>query len=78
MILVDTSFWKEFLKGTNSPERHALHMLIEEEEDISITETILSEILQWIRKDYLINFNLCKSSSFHPISEIRPFNSFVP
>lgn len=51
MILVDTSAWIDFLKGANSKERHALHMLIEEEEDISITEIILTEILQGIKED---------------------------
>lgn len=51
MILVDTSVWIDFLKGANSRERHALHKLIEEEEDISITEIILVEILQGIKED---------------------------
>ncbi len=64
MILVDTSVWIDFLNGANSKERHALHRLIEEEEDISITEIILTEILQGIKedkdfkrvKDYLLEF----------------------
>jgi predicted nucleic acid-binding protein len=64
MILVDTSVWIDFLNGANSPERHALHRLIEEEEDISVTEIILTEILQGIRedkdfiavKDYILEF----------------------
>lgn len=64
MILVDTSVWIDFLNGANSEERHALHRLIEEEEDISVTEIILTEILQGIKedrefntvKDYLLQF----------------------
>ena len=64
MILVDTSVWIDFLKGANSRERHVLHRLIEDEEDISITEIILTEILQGIKedkdfkrvKDYLLEF----------------------
>ena len=64
MILVDTSVWIDFLNGRDSKERHALHRLIEEEKDISITEIILTEILQGIRddenfkkvKDYLLEF----------------------
>ncbi|GMT48451.1 MAG: ribonuclease VapC [bacterium] len=64
MILVDTSVWVDFLRGANSPQQRILHRLIEEEEDISITEIILEEILQGIRedkdfktvKDYLLNF----------------------
>ncbi len=51
MILVDTSVWIDFLNGAHSKERHALHRLIEEEEDISITEMILTEILQGIKED---------------------------
>ena len=64
MILVDTSVWIDFLKGAESRERHALHRLIEEEDDISTTEIILTEILQGIKededfkmvKDYLFDF----------------------
>jgi len=68
MILVDTSVWIDFLNGADSKERHALHRLIEEEEDISITEIILTEILQGIKedenfkrvKDYLLEFPIHK------------------
>jgi hypothetical protein len=64
VILVDTSVWIDFLKGVNSPERYILHRFIEEEEDISITEIIFTEILQGIKedndfkrmKDYLLEF----------------------
>jgi predicted nucleic acid-binding protein len=51
MILVDTSVWVDFFRGVNSPQRRALHQLIENQEDISITGTILTEILQGIRDD---------------------------
>lgn len=51
MILVDTSVWVDFLRGVNSPQRRTLHRLIEEEEDIAITEIILTEILQGIGED---------------------------
>ena len=51
MILVDTSVWIDFLNGADSKERHALHRLIEEDENISITEIILTEILQGIKND---------------------------
>jgi predicted nucleic acid-binding protein len=64
MILVDTSVWIDFLRGANSRERHTLHRLIEEEEDIALTEIILTEILQGIKgdkdfqavKNYLLEF----------------------
>jgi len=64
MILVDTSVWVDFLRGANSPQRHALHRLIEDEEDIAIAGIILTEVLQGIREDrafratraYLLDF----------------------
>jgi len=66
MILVDTRVWVDFLKGVNSVQRRTLHRLIENEEDISITEIILTEILQGIKrdrdfrtiKDYLMEFSI--------------------
>jgi predicted nucleic acid-binding protein len=51
MIVADTSVWIDFFKGTDSPQEHALHRLIDEEEDVSITEIILTEILQGVRAD---------------------------
>lgn len=69
MILVDTSVWIDFLIGRDTPHRRLLHHLIESEEDICITEIILTEILQGIRddalydttKDYLLEFPVIKS-----------------
>ncbi len=68
MILVDTSVWIDFLNGANSKERHILHRLIKDEEDISLTEIILIEILQGIKDDenfkrvkgYLLEFPIHK------------------
>ncbi len=64
MIVVDTSVWVDFLRGANSAERRTLHRLIEEGEDISITDLILTEILQGINdegyfrraRDYLLEY----------------------
>jgi hypothetical protein len=64
VTLVDTSVWVDFLRGTDSPERRALHRLIEGEEDVAVTEIILTEILQGIKddrdfratRDYLLEF----------------------
>lgn len=66
MILVDTSVWVDFLRGEDSPQCRMLHRLIEDEEDISMTEIIFTEILQGIKndrefqtiKDYLLDFPL--------------------
>jgi len=51
MILVDTSVWIDFLRGTDSPERLILHTLIENKEDISISEIILTECLQGVKNE---------------------------
>ena len=51
MILADTSVWIDFLNGTNSRHRRRLSRLIEEEEDVAITEIILTEVLQGIKSD---------------------------
>lgn len=66
MILVDTSVWIDFLKGSQSKHHYVLHRLIEDEEDICLTGIILAEILQGIRSDrafrktkkYLLEFPL--------------------
>jgi predicted nucleic acid-binding protein len=55
MILVDTSVWIDFLKGENSPERRMLHELIQNEEDLSLTGIVLTEILQGIREGKQLN-----------------------
>lgn len=68
MTLVDTSVWIDFLNGADSSQRKTLHRLIEDEEDVAITEIILTEILQGIKqdkdynvlKDYLLEFPLYK------------------
>lgn len=51
MILVDTSVWVDFFRGSNSIQRGALHGLIEDEDDICTTEIIITEILQGIKSD---------------------------
>lgn len=64
MILVDTSAWIDFFRGDKSAHRETLHRLIEAEEDIAVTEIIVTEILQGIKsdkdfqttKEYLLEF----------------------
>ena len=51
MILVDTSVWIDFFRGADTSHQKTLHKLIEDEEDICITEIILLEILQGIKRD---------------------------
>jgi predicted nucleic acid-binding protein len=73
MILVDTSIWIDFLRGENSSERRLLHKLIEDEEEISITGIVLTEILQGIKEDkkyqitknYLLKFPMYEPSGIN-------------
>ncbi|HEB02856.1 MAG TPA: PIN domain nuclease [Nitrospirae bacterium] len=77
MILVDTSVWIDFLNGVDSPHRKVLHRLIDDDEDVAITEIILTEILQGINqdklyetlKDYLLEFPLYKAKGVETFVE---------
>jgi len=53
MIVVDTSVWIDFLRGSESPHRHELHRLIKTGQEIGLTEISLAEILQGIKSDAL-------------------------
>ncbi|MCU0722166.1 MAG: PIN domain nuclease [Planctomycetes bacterium] len=48
MILVDTSVWIDFFRGTDSPEADLLARAIAGDEDLAICGLILMEILQGI------------------------------
>lgn len=51
MILLDTSVWIDFFRGTDSIYGKILHELIEKERDICLADIILTEILQGIKDD---------------------------
>ncbi len=51
MIQVDTSVWIDLLRGIDTPESLMLQRLIADDEEISICELILTEILQGIKSD---------------------------
>ena len=51
MVLVDTSVWIDFLRGTSSKQADALETLMLDRADICICGVITTEILQGIRKD---------------------------
>ena len=63
-ILVDTSVWIDFFNGVLSPPKIALHNLLQVEEDICISDYILTETLQGFKNDkefeaakrHLLNF----------------------
>lgn len=76
MILVDTSVWVDFLTGKDTPYRHILHQLIEKEEEICITEIILTEILQGIKDDNLYETTKSYLLEF-PIIKPRGIETFI-
>jgi predicted nucleic acid-binding protein len=76
MIVADTSVWIDFLNGVGSPQQRALRRLLEEEEDVSIVEIILTEILQGIRED--VDFEKVKEYLLElPIQKPRGTETYV-
>jgi hypothetical protein len=51
MILVDTSVWIDFFRGTDSPEAQRLAAAIRDGEDLALCGLILTEILQGIESE---------------------------
>ena len=51
MIVVDTSAWIEFLRGTGSPVDRTLGRLLREEADLAVTELIVAEVLSGARTE---------------------------
>ena len=51
MILVDTSVWIDFFNGAPSLLVDLLEVLLEEEENVCISDYILTEILQGFKRD---------------------------
>lgn len=51
MILVDSSIWIDFFKGSNTDPVQILERLLQEEEDLSLSDYILTEVLQGFKND---------------------------
>jgi len=51
MVIVDTSVWVDFFRGTDTPQVGRLERLLAESEDVCICGVILAEVLQGIRAD---------------------------
>lgn len=76
MILVDTSVWIDFLNGVGSEHQKILHILIEEDQDICLTEIIVTEILQGLRSDK--DFRTTKKLLLEfPIHSLKGVDSYV-
>jgi len=48
MVIVDTSVWIDFLRGTLNPETRWLRAALDRHEDVGLTSLILCEVLQGI------------------------------
>lgn len=76
MILADTSVWIEFLNATQSDHHVTLRSLIEDGEDICLTDIILTEILAGIKSDKEIKS--IKSSLLNfPIYKLKNLDSYI-
>lgn len=51
MILVDTSVWIDFMRGTGNTPSSALHALIADEADICLADVNMTEILRGVADD---------------------------
>ena len=50
-VLVDTSVWVDFINGHPSPERRALHELIEGEDDLCTCGVVVAEVFQGLHRE---------------------------
>jgi predicted nucleic acid-binding protein len=51
VIVVDTSVWIDFFRGTVTPEVERFVALVDDDGGIAITDVILTEILQGLRSE---------------------------
>lgn len=76
MILVDTSVWIEFFNGIDSAAVHLLEDLLEAEEEVCISEYILTEVLQGFKNDR--DFELARRDLLQfPIYSLKGLHSHI-
>lgn len=51
MIVVDTSVWIEFLRGSDQPQAIRLAQLIEASAPVALTDVVMTELLQGVASD---------------------------
>ena len=64
MVIVDTSVWIDFLRGSTTAEASKLEQFLTEGEDICICGIILTEVLQGIREDSAYAKTLSRFDTF--------------
>jgi len=76
MVLVDTSVWIKFFNDADSLAVYLLEELIEAEEEVCISEYILTEVLQGFKKDR--DFELAQKHLLHfPIYSFHSLDSYI-
>ncbi len=76
MILVDTSGLIKFFKGVDEHKVHWLEKPILAEEEVCISDYILTEVLQGFERDK--DFELARQHLCHfPITSLRNINSYI-
>ena len=76
MILVDTSVWIKFFNGIDAISVSLLEDLVEAEEEVCISEFILTEVLQGFKKDG--DFELARHHLLHfPVYSLNGLNSYI-
>ena len=51
MIVVDTSVWIEFLRGSDQPQALRLEQLIDASAPVALTDVVMTELLQGVPSD---------------------------
>jgi len=76
MILVDSSVWIDFFNGTEGSAVSALEKLIADEEEVYLSEYILTEVLQGFRDDR--EYEAARRCLLRfPIARLRDKDSYI-
>lgn len=76
MILIDSSVWIDFFNGTEGSAVFALEKLIADEEEVYLSEYILTEVLQGFRDDG--EYEAARRCLFRfPIARLRNKDSYI-
>lgn len=51
MVVVDTSVWVDFIRGTDSPEAATLASLVITGQEVALTDLVFTELLQGVKSD---------------------------
>lgn len=76
MILVDTSVWIDFFNDAGTRQVTMLEDLIQQEEEVSISDYILTEVLQGFKRDK--DFELAKKHLLRfPVYSLNGLDSYI-